>query len=185
MSAEELRNAATAQHWATEGFRALSLDSMWTQILGRRYLDPPEASEAANIGESLNDAWLRLTAGDTLGRQYRYVTVHGDRRGEPVSQFDKALRDFGGPFRLAHAAFGQLEERREVEAGRLAEKVETLRQGEWTPGDLSPTARCALLAAVTLTVYALGDLTLSGGLLSVFVSGGCAKLLIGDPHGDE
>lgn len=178
MSAEDLRNAATAQHWAAESFRVLTLDSLWTQELGSRHLDPREALEAANIGESLRDAWLRLTAPDTLEWQHRYVQVSAEMWRElPVSSMDKALEDYGGPFGLAHVAFGQLEEHREDEAEQLAEKVETLRRGTWTPGDLSPKVRCALFAAAGLTFYVLGQPDPANILIGIFAAGPCPGLV--------
>ncbi|AQW55282.1 hypothetical protein ACIQPP_05530 [Streptomyces violaceusniger] len=178
MSAEDLHDAATSQQWIVGVFHVLTLDELWTQTLRSEHLDLREMDEAANIGETLRDAWLRLTEPDTLSEQRRYV-VEGEHPNEPrmgSSPGEKWLRALGGPKEAADSAFRSLDAARDDEAEHLAAKIESLRRRTWTSGDLSPRSSCRLLVAAAGIAWLRGWVDLANMLLAWAVAQNCPMI---------
>jgi len=187
MSADDLRDAATAQHWITEAFRVITLDELWTQALARPQLDVPEMDEVASIGQSLRDAWLRLTDGYTLMWQRDFVSHRIARlQGDPTANNEdliRLLRDLGEPEQAVETTFADLIRVSDAQAEELDRKVAYLSKHTWVAGDLWQQSLCLVYVAAILTAFALGSPLIAGGILTWAVGAGCPKLLM--PRGGE
>lgn len=173
-----------AQQWLSQALDALTADDLWTRLLSASHMDTMESETTAILGDHLQYTWERLTsphALDTLERfllQYRDQGVETARaaESEAVETLGLAERDrFTEHARRAIAALVAI---RETEKDALADKVERVRTNTWTPGDFSPTARCALLLAATLAAFALAQLPIGAFLAAWFGTAKCGSVLI-------
>ncbi|MFE4752421.1 hypothetical protein ACFRIB_19440 [Streptomyces mirabilis] len=136
-------------------------------------------NEAANIGETLRDAWRWLTEPATLSQVGGYAIdqLPGFKPSRSsVTPGDQWLRDLGGIRQATDTAFRSLFAARDEEDERLTAKIQALRKGSRPPGDLSPTSSCWLLVAAAGAAWARGSVDLAQMLLAWAIAQNCPMI---------
>ncbi|MEV0114658.1 hypothetical protein AB0H77_15600 [Streptomyces sp. NPDC050844] len=177
----EVADDATAQSWLSTAFNVLTMDDVWTRSLNAERLSREEMYDAAELGERLQDTWLRLTDGGALKQIEQYVRQHAHRAAETAEQGDTVVvaTDPMEFQKTAIKAFTALGNASEQEAAQLQRSVMALRASTRTQGDLSPTSRCLIIVGCAITAFALAQPAIGTLFGTWFVKGGCPKLTLG------
>lgn len=180
----ELRDDARAQDWLTHSFEVLTMDALWTQWLNNTdRMTSDGMHEAAEYGESLRMAWLRLTSDESLDQIDRYTARHSGRMWRQATREGIWLDD--GPHHperlmvLVHGTVEALRAISEPEAAGLQRQVEELRAGVRASGDLSERATCYLLFLTPIVALALGQPLIAGAMWTWFLATKCRNVVLG------
>ncbi|MFC8520797.1 hypothetical protein [Streptomyces sp. NPDC057257] len=170
----------TAQGWLAQAFNALTMDSLWTRQLRTEHMTPREMHDTADLGESLLHSWRNLTNKGALKELDDYLrrNAHGTADVSRSDDVEAMLSAIGGFDNLTHVIVHRLGQISGAEAASLMQKIDSLRSATWTPGDLSPLARCLLLAAACIVALCLHQGEVGGFLAGWFMASGCPNLLL-------
>ncbi|MEV7445696.1 hypothetical protein AB0O22_31940 [Streptomyces sp. NPDC091204] len=130
----DLDEDATAQEWITQAVDVLNRDTLWTRHLQAEHMSPDEMRAAASFGQTLRDAWLRLTDAKTLDGIEQYASRHIARVAELPAR-PPYMPDPDAITVKVHGAVDSLRELHSPEASALQQKVEALRAAAWGEGD--------------------------------------------------
>ncbi|WP_125262329.1 hypothetical protein [Streptomyces alboflavus] len=150
-----------AQQWLGQALDALTTDELWTRLLATP-MDASDMPAAARVGEQLRLTWRQLTTPHALDSLDHFLTSYRDQGVETarVSR-SEAVHSMGldDPDRfaiLAQRATDALRALRDQQTEELTVKIDALTDHSWQPpGDLSPSAWCALILGALLSALAL------------------------------
>lgn len=132
-------NDLTAQQWAMQMFNVLTLDRLWTQRLNVDHMEPEDMRDAASIGQVLVDDWRNATdpTAYLFIREYVLSNLHKAERNTRGIELLRRFTDGKGDLQstIKSNVYDLFAEHDRV-ADELKRKIDTLRNLEWTSGDL-------------------------------------------------